>query len=217
MTYHLTLGIGGGPDDQGVRLPVRHRARAEPGSFAIARARPRRGWPSSTCGAASSAQWDAIAVEIEDWRRDNPEEARSERHDAGAATRRRAQALRPTEIIRGVNLAIAAGERHAIIGPNGAGKSTLFNLISGRFRADSGEILLNGDDDHAAASRTRSTAWACRAASRSPTSSTGCRCSRTCAARCCGRSATATRSGSNLNRLDDAERARRGDRSSASA
>ncbi|MBK9245793.1 MAG: ABC transporter ATP-binding protein [Burkholderiales bacterium] len=49
-----------------------------------------------------------------------------------------------TEIIRGVSLSIAAGERHAIIGPNGAGKSTLFNLVSGRFHADSGEILLNG-------------------------------------------------------------------------
>jgi branched-chain amino acid transport system ATP-binding protein len=49
-----------------------------------------------------------------------------------------------TQIIRGVSLSVAAGERHAIIGPNGAGKSTLFNLASGRFHADSGEILLNG-------------------------------------------------------------------------
>ena len=49
-----------------------------------------------------------------------------------------------TEIIRGVNLAVAAGERVAIIGPNGAGKSTLFNLISGRFEPSSGEILLDG-------------------------------------------------------------------------
>ena len=49
-----------------------------------------------------------------------------------------------TEIIRGVSLEIAAGERHAIIGPNGAGKSTLFNLVSGRFHADAGEILLSG-------------------------------------------------------------------------
>jgi len=49
-----------------------------------------------------------------------------------------------TEIIRGVNLAVHAGERIAIIGPNGAGKSTLFNLISGRFGPTSGEILLNG-------------------------------------------------------------------------
>ena len=49
-----------------------------------------------------------------------------------------------TEIIRGTNLAVAPGERVAIIGPNGAGKSTLFNLISGRFGASSGEILLDG-------------------------------------------------------------------------
>jgi branched-chain amino acid transport system ATP-binding protein len=49
-----------------------------------------------------------------------------------------------TEIIRGVNLAIKPGERVAVIGPNGAGKSTLFNLISGRFEASSGDVLLNG-------------------------------------------------------------------------
>jgi branched-chain amino acid transport system ATP-binding protein len=49
-----------------------------------------------------------------------------------------------TEIIRGVNLAVHAGERVAVIGPNGAGKSTLFNLISGRFGPTSGDILLNG-------------------------------------------------------------------------
>ena len=47
------------------------------------------------------------------------------------------------EIIRGVSLDIAEGQRHAIIGPNGAGKTTLFNLISGRFHISSGEILLN--------------------------------------------------------------------------
>lgn len=49
-----------------------------------------------------------------------------------------------TEIIRGVNLAVKAGERVAVIGPNGAGKSTLFNLISGRFGPSSGEVLLDG-------------------------------------------------------------------------
>jgi len=49
-----------------------------------------------------------------------------------------------TEIIRGANLAVRAGERVAIIGPNGAGKSTLFNLISGRLAPTSGEVLLNG-------------------------------------------------------------------------
>lgn len=51
-----------------------------------------------------------------------------------------------TEIIRGVDLRVAKGERHALIGPNGAGKSTLFNLISGRFTASAGTIELNGND-----------------------------------------------------------------------
>jgi len=49
-----------------------------------------------------------------------------------------------TEIIRGVTLDIAEGERHCIIGPNGAGKTTCFNLVSGRFPVTAGEILLHG-------------------------------------------------------------------------
>ena len=50
------------------------------------------------------------------------------------------------EIIRGVDLEIRDGERHAIIGPNGAGKSTLYNLISGRFPVSAGTIRLHGAD-----------------------------------------------------------------------
>ncbi len=49
-----------------------------------------------------------------------------------------------TEIIRGIDLTVRAGERVAIIGPNGAGKSTLFNLISGRMAPSSGQVLLEG-------------------------------------------------------------------------
>jgi branched-chain amino acid transport system ATP-binding protein len=50
------------------------------------------------------------------------------------------------EIIRGVDLTVPRGERHAIIGPNGAGKSTLFNLISGRLLPSSGTVRINGED-----------------------------------------------------------------------
>jgi branched-chain amino acid transport system ATP-binding protein len=50
-----------------------------------------------------------------------------------------------TDIIRGAQLQVRAGERVAIIGPNGAGKSTLFNLISGRLAPSSGVIKLNGE------------------------------------------------------------------------
>jgi branched-chain amino acid transport system ATP-binding protein len=49
-----------------------------------------------------------------------------------------------TEIIRGIDMRIPRGERHALIGPNGAGKSTLFNLISGALAPTAGEIRLNG-------------------------------------------------------------------------
>lgn len=50
------------------------------------------------------------------------------------------------EIIRGVDLAVKKGERHAIIGPNGAGKSTLFNLITGKYEPTAGQVLLHGED-----------------------------------------------------------------------
>jgi len=49
-----------------------------------------------------------------------------------------------TDIIRGVDLQVAQGERVGVIGPNGAGKSTLFNLISGRLAPSSGQVHLNG-------------------------------------------------------------------------
>ena len=51
-----------------------------------------------------------------------------------------------TEIIRGVNLSVEQGERHAIIGPNGAGKSTLYNLITAKYVPTAGRIRLRGED-----------------------------------------------------------------------
>ncbi len=50
----------------------------------------------------------------------------------------------PTEIIRGVDLEVREGERHALIGPNGAGKSTMFELLSAAIRPSSGNIFLFG-------------------------------------------------------------------------
>jgi branched-chain amino acid transport system ATP-binding protein len=47
-------------------------------------------------------------------------------------------------IVRGAELTVRNGERHALIGPNGAGKSTLFNLISGQIAPSAGEIRLRG-------------------------------------------------------------------------
>jgi len=48
------------------------------------------------------------------------------------------------DALHDVSFEVCGGQVLALIGPNGAGKSTLFNLISGRFGASSGDILLNG-------------------------------------------------------------------------
>ena len=58
-------------------------------------------------------------------------------------------------VTRGVNLDVAAGERHLILGPNGAGKTTLFNLITGDFLPDSGSVLLEGREITRAPARQR--------------------------------------------------------------
>jgi len=44
----------------------------------------------------------------------------------------------------GINLTIPAGTIQGLLGENGAGKSTLMKVLSGFIRADSGEILLDG-------------------------------------------------------------------------
>jgi Fe-S cluster assembly ATP-binding protein len=53
-----------------------------------------------------------------------------------------------TEILRGVDLVVGAGEIHALMGPNGSGKSTLANTLLGNsdYHVTSGRILFKGED-----------------------------------------------------------------------
>lgn len=50
------------------------------------------------------------------------------------------------DVLRGVDLAIAAGERFALVGPTGAGKSTLAKLIARFYDPTSGSVSLGGID-----------------------------------------------------------------------
>jgi ribose transport system ATP-binding protein len=47
--------------------------------------------------------------------------------------------------LSGVRFDVASSSIHALLGANGAGKSTLIKILSGFYRADSGEILVNGE------------------------------------------------------------------------
>jgi Fe-S cluster assembly ATP-binding protein len=53
-----------------------------------------------------------------------------------------------TEILRGIDLAVNAGEVHAIMGPNASGKSTLAHVLAGRetYQVTAGEVIYEGKD-----------------------------------------------------------------------
>ena len=50
------------------------------------------------------------------------------------------------EALRGVSIALARGEVHAVMGDNGAGKSTLLKIAAGVVRPDAGEVLMDGTE-----------------------------------------------------------------------
>jgi general nucleoside transport system ATP-binding protein len=54
------------------------------------------------------------------------------------------KAFGPVQANKDINIAVPRGTIHGIIGENGAGKSTLMSILYGFYKADAGEILVNG-------------------------------------------------------------------------
>jgi heme exporter protein A len=54
------------------------------------------------------------------------------------------RAFGPRVVLRGLDLALAAGETLAIVGPNGAGKTTLLRILAGLIKPSAGEVTLDG-------------------------------------------------------------------------
>ena len=49
------------------------------------------------------------------------------------------------QVLKGVDLTVEKGEFCVLLGPSGSGKSTLLNILGGIDRADSGDILIDGE------------------------------------------------------------------------
>ncbi len=66
--------------------------------------------------------------------------------DARDVTLRLGEGDAAVDVLRGLNLAITAGERVAILGPSGSGKSSAMAILSGMERANSGRVIVAGAD-----------------------------------------------------------------------
>ncbi len=69
------------------------------------------------------------------------------------------------QAVEDLDIAVAEGEIVSLIGPNGAGKTTVFNLITGVYRPDTGDIRLGGRS-LVGELRTASPRWGSRGRSR---------------------------------------------------
>jgi len=106
----------------GIWAKIRRRLRPPPPeSAAMSRRRITEGLPLPACLRPGPTQGTVLAL------------AAVEKHFGGIRA------------VSGASLEVRAGAIHALIGPNGAGKTTLFNVASGMFPADAGEVTLHGE------------------------------------------------------------------------
>ena len=86
-------------------------------------------------------------------RREKLETGRARQRRAGLDVRAdrsrrqaRAKAARPDWVLRGLDFAVAPGEKVALVGPSGAGKTTLVSLLPRLYDIDRGAIKIDGVD-----------------------------------------------------------------------
>lgn len=61
------------------------------------------------------------------------------------------------QALNGVEMHVGKGDIYGLVGPNGAGKSTLIRHLTGVYKADEGEILIDGEPVFE--NRTSSRGW----------------------------------------------------------
>src|SRR5690242_5472913 len=64
----------------------------------------------------------------------------------GLAGRGLGKSFKRRPVLRDVNVSVQRGEVVGLLGPNGAGKTTCFYIITGLIAADTGQVMLDGDD-----------------------------------------------------------------------
>jgi len=75
--------------------------------------------------------------------------------EAAGVTRAFRQGPIDLEVLRGVDIAVRAGERIAIIGASGSGKTTLLQILGGLDQPTAGKVSVAGQDIHALPERAR--------------------------------------------------------------
>jgi len=78
--------------------------------------------------------------------RKRPDTPESDLEGEGVRVEGLAKAYGGRPVVKNVSLSLRRGEVAGLLGPNGAGKTTCFYMITGLIRADSGTIMLDGED-----------------------------------------------------------------------